>query len=134
MKTQSQIEAMITREITALKKDRERFFDQSDIVDELDHKMSALEGILAKIRRKDKHPEVLSIRIVDFTKDKDEPAYDVECYIDGKFDNTHDGVFSTRIYDKGKSEGHKEALKKLALMKAFEHAIEKVRYNQINIK
>lgn len=42
-----------------------------------------------------KRKEMLVIKIVDFTKDKDEPAYDVEVYVNEKFANSHDGVFST---------------------------------------
>lgn len=70
-------------------------------------------------------PELIKVCIKDFTKDKDEPAYDVECYINGEFDKTYDGVFSTRIYDQSKSEGHRKELKKIALAKANRHAMEK---------
>ena len=52
--------------------------------------------------------EVLTIKVKDFTKDKDEPAYDVEFYINGQFDNTYDGVISTK--DIGKLIAYEKAL------------------------
>jgi len=36
----------------------------------------------------------LVIRIADWTKDKEEPAYDVECYIGGVYDWNESEVFS----------------------------------------
>lgn len=40
--------------------------------------------------------ELLVVKIVDFTKDKDEPAFDVEVYKNGRFIGAGAGVFSTR--------------------------------------
>lgn len=47
-----------------------------------------------------KRKEIITIHIVDFTKDKDEPAYDVEIYIDGEFKMADGGVYSTQIDSK----------------------------------
>lgn len=40
--------------------------------------------------------ELLVIKIVDFTKDKDEPALDVEVWKNGRFISTSADIFSTR--------------------------------------
>jgi hypothetical protein len=40
----------------------------------------------------------LIIRITDWTKDKDEPAFDVECYIGGVYDFNESKSFTLREY------------------------------------
>lgn len=50
----------------------------------------------------------LVIRITDWTRDKDEPAYDVECYIGGVYDFNESQVFSTK-------EGGKKSAKACAI-------------------
>ena len=50
-----------------------------------------------------KRKEILVIKIVDFRDDKDEPAFDVELYENGKivmscFGEKSDGIFSTEKY------------------------------------
>jgi len=47
-----------------------------------------------------KRKELFKIILVDFTKDKDEPAYDVEIYIDDKFQLDRSEVVSTEINNK----------------------------------
>lgn len=44
--------------------------------------------------------ELLVVKIVDFTKDKDEPAFDVEVFKEGRFISAGAGVFSTRSQTK----------------------------------
>ena len=58
----------------------------------------------------------LVIRIADWTRDKDEPAYDVEIYVNG-------------VYDWNESESctfHKHGTKKAAKLAAIEFAQQKV--------
>lgn len=50
----------------------------------------------------------LVIRITDWTRDKDEPAYDVECYIGGIYDFNESQVFSTK--DGGKQSAKARAI------------------------
>lgn len=42
--------------------------------------------------------ELLVIKIVDFRKGEDEPAFDVEVYQSGHFSQSYNGVFSTNKY------------------------------------
>lgn len=46
----------------------------------------------------------LVIRITDWTKDKEEPAYDVECYIGGVYDNGESESFVTKSANRSKKE------------------------------
>jgi hypothetical protein len=46
----------------------------------------------------------LVIRITDWTDDKDEPAYDVECYVGGVYDFNLSKTFCTR--NAGKTNEH----------------------------
>lgn len=70
---------------------------------------------LVRALQKEQPQEMVKVVIKDFTKDKDEPAYDVECYINGEFDKTYDGVFSITPF--GANGAYKRALK---------HAIKKL--------
>ena len=79
-----------------------------------------LEQLIKKAKRKPK-PNIIpliQVNIKDFTKDKNEPAYDVEVYIKGKFQDTFDGVISTS--KKSKKDALVEAIKytrgKLAIL------------------
>jgi hypothetical protein len=52
----------------------------------------------------------LVVRITDWTRDKDEPAYDVEVYIGGVYDWNESETFSTRIF-KTKGNARRAATK-----------------------
>jgi len=62
-------------------------------------------------RKEYKHVEArkrdLLVRIADWTKDKDEPAFDVEVYIGGVYDWNESESFSTR---KGKKAAKQKAI------------------------
>ena len=76
-------------------------------------------------RQKGKGNEIVTIRIKDFTKDKDEPAYDVELYLNNKFDNTWDGVMTT---------SDNTIPKKAVLVRAIQFAINKLENLQTEVK
>ena len=52
----------------------------------------------------------LIIRISDWTKDKDEPAYDVEVYVKGVYDWNLSKVFATKSANRTKTEAKKRAV------------------------
>lgn len=68
--------------------------------------------------KKGKGNEVIVAKIKDFTKDKHEPAIDVEVYINGKYDGTHDGVISTQTISKQQAleQALKKTIDKLSLL------------------
>jgi hypothetical protein len=55
-------------------------------------------------------PRDLIIRISNWTRDKDEPAYDVEVYIKGIYDWNESKVFSTRNANRSKPKARKLAI------------------------
>lgn len=52
----------------------------------------------------------LVIRISDWTRDKDEPAYDVEVYVGGVYDSTISETFCTRNAGRTKAQAKAEAI------------------------
>lgn len=52
----------------------------------------------------------LVIRIADWTRDRDEPAYDVECYVGGVYDYHLSRTFCTKNAGKTKAEAKAEAI------------------------
>ena len=46
----------------------------------------------------------LVIRVTDWTSDRDEPAYDVECYVGGVYDFNLSKTFSTTNANRTKTE------------------------------
>lgn len=52
----------------------------------------------------------LVIRITDWTRDKDEPAYDVETYVAGVYDYNLSKVFATRSAGRTKQQARSEAV------------------------
>jgi len=52
----------------------------------------------------------LVVRIVDWTKDKEEPAYDVECYIGGVYDWNESEVFTTKSSNRTKAQAKAMAI------------------------
>lgn len=52
----------------------------------------------------------LVIRVTDWTKDRDEPAFDVECYVGGVYDFNLSRTFSTRNAGKTKTQARAEAV------------------------
>jgi hypothetical protein len=62
-----------------------------------------------------KRKELITVKLVDFTKDKDEPAYDIELFVNGKFIFDKSAIFSTETEDK-----------KIAYNKAVDFAIEQL--------
>lgn len=114
MRSNTEIDEILTKRIKALKKLLETIADQD--AEEVENEVSTLEWVQKQLRKPAKRKEPLVIRFADFSKDKDEPAIDVEFYEDGKFDNTYDGVFSTT-----KAGSYRQAM-----INAVEHAIQKL--------
>lgn len=52
----------------------------------------------------------LVIRIADWTRDKDEPAYDVETYIGGVYDFNRSAIFTTKSAGKTKKQAKEAAI------------------------
>jgi hypothetical protein len=52
----------------------------------------------------------LVIRIADWTRAKDEPSYDVECYVGGVYDFNLSRTFCTRNAGKTKAQAKAEAI------------------------
>jgi hypothetical protein len=52
----------------------------------------------------------LVVRITDWTKDRDEPAYDVEVYVGGVYDFNLSKVFSTKNAGRTKAEARRLAV------------------------
>lgn len=52
----------------------------------------------------------LVLRITDWTDDKDEPAYDVECYIGGVYDFNESDTFTTQSSNRTKVEAKRMAI------------------------
>lgn len=52
----------------------------------------------------------LVIRLTDWTRDKNEPAYDVECYIGGIYDWNESKVFSTTSNGQTKAKAKTAAI------------------------
>ena len=50
------------------------------------------------------------IRIADWTRDKDEPAYDVDCYVRGVYDWTLSGTFCTKNANQTKAQARTAAI------------------------
>ena len=74
---------------------------------------------IVSVKRKELETHKIEIKLVDFTKDKDEPAYDVEVWIDGK---PTMGGGSKQLYGvypgKGTKYKHQSDTKEEALGKA----------------
>lgn len=66
------------------------FKDKKDLAKQL------VEALNRKQLVKGKGKEVIQVLIRDYTEDVDEPGYDVELFIDGEYDRTYDGIFSSR--------------------------------------
>lgn len=66
-------------------------------------------------KRKEVETHKLEIKLVDFTKDKHEPAYDIEIYIDGKSvsGGTSKGIISLDKYDGDKNRALTVAKKRI---------------------
>jgi hypothetical protein len=52
----------------------------------------------------------LVIRITDWTDDKDEPAYDVECYIGGVYDWNESESFTTKSSERTNAQAKHAAI------------------------
>lgn len=52
----------------------------------------------------------LVIRIADWTRDRDEPAFDVECYIGGVYDFNESKTFATKSSNRTKAEAKAAAI------------------------